>query len=106
MSVRISLSVVLLATVAVGAQAPSTRLDGYKQEAAGRVDEMAKLAQEMVDSVFSFSELGFQEFETSRYLTGVLEKNGFSIRRGVAANIYTLPEGWWIEYPVRSEAKR
>jgi hypothetical protein len=24
------------------------------------------------------------------------------IRRGVPANIYTLPEGWWIEYPGRS----
>jgi hypothetical protein len=23
------------------------------------------------------------------------------IRRGVPANIYTLPEGWWIEYPGR-----
>jgi hypothetical protein len=28
------------------------------------------------------------------------------IRRGVAANIYTLPEGWWIEYPGRPAAKR
>jgi hypothetical protein len=28
------------------------------------------------------------------------------IRRGVAANIYTLPEGWWIEYPGRPPEKR
>jgi aminobenzoyl-glutamate utilization protein B len=63
---------------------------GYKQEAAGRVDEMAKLAQEMVDSVFSFGELGFQEVETSRYLTGMLEKNGFAVRRGVAG----IPTSW------------
>ncbi len=28
------------------------------------------------------------------------------IRRGVPANIYTLPEGWWIEYPGRSPEKR
>jgi aminobenzoyl-glutamate utilization protein B len=66
------------------------RVDDYKQEAAGRVDEMGKLAQEMVDSVFSFAELGFQEVETSRYLTGVLEKNGFAIRRGVAG----MPTAW------------
>jgi len=72
------------------APAPPARLDGYKQETAGRVDEMAKLAQEMVDSVFSFAELGFQEVETSRYLTTVLEKNGFSIRRGVAG----MPTAW------------
>jgi aminobenzoyl-glutamate utilization protein B len=91
MSVRMSLLVVIAVTSAVGAQAPSpTRLDAYKQETAGRVDEMAKLAQEMVDSVFSFSELGFQEVETSSYLTGVLEKNGFAVRRGVAG----MPTAW------------
>jgi hypothetical protein len=28
------------------------------------------------------------------------------IRRGVPANIYTLPEGWWIEYPGRPSAAR
>jgi hypothetical protein len=27
------------------------------------------------------------------------------IRRGVAANIYTLPEGWWIEYQGRPKPK-
>ena len=41
------------------------RLAAYKADAAKGVDEMAKLAQEMVDSVFSFGELGFQEVETS-----------------------------------------
>ena len=46
------------------------KLAGYKTEAVKGVDEMAKLAQEMVDSVFSFGELGMQEVETSRYLTG------------------------------------
>jgi hypothetical protein len=28
------------------------------------------------------------------------------IRRGVPANIYTLPEGWWIEYPGRTPDRR
>jgi aminobenzoyl-glutamate utilization protein B len=44
----------------------------------------------MVDSVFSFSELGFQEVETQRYLTGILEKEGFTIQRGVAG----IPTAW------------
>jgi hypothetical protein len=26
-----------------------------------------------------------------------------AIRRGVPANIHTLPEGWWIEYPGRPQ---
>ena len=66
------------------------RIDEYKREVASTVDGMAKMVQEMVDSVFSFSELAHQEFETSRYLTGVLERNGFSVRRGVAG----MPTAW------------
>jgi aminobenzoyl-glutamate utilization protein B len=44
----------------------------------------------MVDSVFSFGELGFQEFETTKYLTGILEKEGFKIEHGVAG----IPTAW------------
>ena len=41
-----------------------------KADLAGQIDGMKKQAQVMVDSVFSFGELGFQEFETSKYLVG------------------------------------
>ena len=51
---------------------------------------MKKQAQVMVDSVFSFGELGFQEFETSKYLTGILEKEGFKVERGIAG----IPTSW------------
>ncbi len=54
------------------------------------VDKRQKLVQEMVDSIFSFAELGFQEVETSRYLTALLEKNGFRVERGVAG----MPTAW------------
>ena len=40
--------------------------------------------------VFSFGEPGFQEVETSAYLTGILEKNGFKVTRGVAG----IPTAW------------
>ena len=69
---------------------PEARTDAYKRDVQASVDGMAKLAQEMVDSVFSFSELAHQEVETSRYLTGMLEKNGFAVRRGVAG----IPTAW------------
>jgi aminobenzoyl-glutamate utilization protein B len=78
-----------LATGPVGAQGDA-RLTAQKADAVKGVDEMAKLAQEMVDSVFSFGELGFQEVETSRYLTGMLERYGFTVRRGVAG----IPTAW------------
>ena len=61
-----------------------------KADLAGQIDSMKKLAQVMTDTVFSYGELGFQEFETSKYLTGVLEKEGFKIERGVAV----IPTAW------------
>ena len=66
------------------------RLAEYKQQAAASVDSMYDLAQQMVDSVFSFSEIGFQEVETQRYLTGILEREGFTVTRGVAG----IPTAW------------
>src|SRR5688572_526151 len=80
----------LTVTSRVWAQTPDARLHSLKKELAAKVDARAKLAQEMVDSVFSFGELGFQEFETSRYLTSILEKNGFTIERGVSG----IPTAW------------
>src|SRR5712691_1709339 len=44
----------------------------------------------MVDQVFSYGELGFQEFETSRYLVDVLKKNGFQIKEGISG----IPTAW------------
>src|SRR5689334_24250256 len=61
-----------------------------KADLVGQIDAMKKQAQVMVDSVFSFGELGFQEIETSKYLTGILEKEGFKIARGVAG----IPTAW------------
>ncbi|MCU0634381.1 MAG: amidohydrolase [Gemmatimonadaceae bacterium] len=66
------------------------RLDALKAEVAAEIQKNAKQVQEMVDMVFSFGELGFQEFETSKYLTGILEKDGFSVERGVAG----MPTAW------------
>src|SRR5215467_13413484 len=61
-----------------------------KADLNGQIDSMKKQAQVMVDSVFSFGELGFQEFETSKYLTSILEKDGFRIERGIAG----IPTAW------------
>jgi len=61
-----------------------------KADLAGQIDGMKKQAQVMVDSVFSFAELGMQEFETSKYLSSILEKEGFKVERGVAG----MPTAW------------
>jgi len=61
-----------------------------KKEVALAIDGQAKLAQVMIDKVFSFAELGFQEFETSKYLTDMLEKAGFEIEHGISG----VPTAW------------
>ena len=100
----LGVSVVVALTAAGPAAAPSTegarqggrqaavdaRLEPLKAEVTAEIDSMAKFTQEMVDMIFSFSELGFQEVETSAYVTGILEQNGFTIERGVAG----IPTAW------------
>ena len=66
------------------------RLKALKAQAATEVDGMKDLTQQMIDQVFSFGELGFQEIETSAYLKSVLKKNGFTIEEGVAG----IPTAW------------
>jgi aminobenzoyl-glutamate utilization protein B len=86
--------VFLLAGAASGAAQPPAAtppLTGLKAEAAALVEADAKLTQEIVDSLFSFAELGFQEFETQRYLTAILVREGFAVERGVSG----VPSSWW-----------
>src|SRR5438093_163940 len=62
----------------------------FKAQVVTDVEAMKKQSQVMNDMVFSFGELGFQEVETTKYLTGVLEKEGFTIERGIAG----IPTAW------------
>ncbi|MEE2778844.1 MAG: amidohydrolase [Acidobacteriota bacterium] len=83
----------LLAAAALTVATPATaadRLENLKDQAIAGVEARTKLTQVMVDSIFSFGELGFQEFETSRYITGILESHGFEIEREVAG----IPTAW------------
>ena len=66
------------------------RLDDFKQEVTVDIEARRDFTQQMVDSIFSFSELGFQEFETQRYVTDILEAHGFAVERGVAG----IPTAW------------
>ena len=78
----------VLAAVIAATAAPATQggnvanLEGYKKQVAADIDGMYDLAQQMVDSVFSFGELGFQEFETQRYLTASSKRKASQSRKG------------------------
>src|SRR5215510_10619001 len=80
---RMALFIVALviATIATSPARPQqgSVLEDLKRDAIGQIDKLQVFTQQMVDQVFSYSELGFHEYETTRYLTGILEKNGFKV---------------------------
>src|SRR6266568_7686941 len=84
-----SLNALLLIVQAVTPQSPP-QVVALKQEVVRDVASRAQFTQQMVDQIFSFAELGFQETETSRYLVDLLRKNGFSVHEGVAG----IPTAW------------
>ncbi len=72
-------------------QKPATDpLAKLKAEAVAAIESRAVQAQQINDMLFSFSELGFQETESFTYLTNLLEKEGFTIQRGIAG----MPTAW------------
>jgi aminobenzoyl-glutamate utilization protein B len=76
------------------------RVEKLKQEAAADVESMKEFTQQMVDSVFSFGELGFQELETHRYLVAILKKNGFTVEEGIAGIPTAFMASWGSGKPV------
>src|SRR5260370_23246442 len=73
-----------------GVAQDAAALAELKQQAIQESDKRQIFTQQVVDQIYSYSELGFQEVQTSRYVTGILEKNGFSVERGIAG----IPTAW------------
>jgi aminobenzoyl-glutamate utilization protein B len=78
----------------------TARLDALKQEAITDVQARSEFSQQMVDSIFSFGELGFQEIETNKYLIDILKKNGFSVQEGIAGIPTAFMAMWGSGKPV------
>jgi aminobenzoyl-glutamate utilization protein B len=76
------------------AQRSDKQIEGLKKEVQEKVVSRSKMAQVMVDKVFSFAELGFQEVETSKYITDILKENGFVIEYGISG----VPTAWWAKW--------
>jgi len=104
--VRVAGASAMVLTVSLGAQAPqpprpaapastgavpaSPQIDQLKANVFQEVGGMKEDMSQWNDMVFSFGELGFQEFETTKYLSGILEKNGFRVERNIAG----IPTAW------------
>ena len=82
--------IVILLSIPAYAQ----NLNRLKKEAIEEVESRKKFTQQMVDMIFSFSELGFQEIETSRYITTILSENGFEIETNAAG----IPTAWFARW--------
>jgi aminobenzoyl-glutamate utilization protein B len=83
------------------APAPANpKLEALKQEAVADVESRKVFTQQMVDQIFSYGELGFQEFETHRYLVDILKKNGFQVEEGVAGVPTAFVATWGSGKPV------
>ncbi len=70
------------------------KLEALKVEVIAEVEKNKDMVQQMVDQIFSYGELGFQETETSNYLVGILEKNGFTVSKGVSG----IPTAWFARW--------
>ncbi|MGC1514264.1 MAG: amidohydrolase, partial [Maribacter sp.] len=92
-SVLFTLLILLLTTSTSFAQKKRSKkeIEKLKTEVATIVENNKKLSQVMVDKIFSFSELGFQEVESSKYLTGILTENGFEIEHSISG----IPTAWF-----------
>lgn len=87
----LSLAALLLGLVVAGtAAAQPVDVDALKSDAIAGVEARVDLVQEIVDTLFSFAEPGFQEFETQEYLTTILADSGFEVELGVAG----IPSAW------------
>jgi aminobenzoyl-glutamate utilization protein B len=69
---------------------PDPRREQLKTELLADVDRRSVFTQQVVDQIFSFAELGFQEIETSKYLVDILRKEGFRVEEGFAG----IPTAW------------
>jgi aminobenzoyl-glutamate utilization protein B len=99
----LSLLAAPLAAQAAPAAPPSDpRLEALKRELISDIDGRAKFTQEMVDQIFSFGELGFQEVETSKYLIALLRKEGFKVEEGYAGIPTAFVATWGSGKPVIS----
>ena len=87
--IGLSMAGLSLAAHAATGMSQNERMD-VKKALIKAVDDRAKQVQVMNDMIFSFGELGFQEFQTSKYLTDMLEENGFTVEQGISG----IPTAW------------
>ena len=95
-------TIAVAATTASAQTADSVRLERLKSALAREIDGRARFTQQLVDQMFSYGELGFQETETSRFLVRLLRDSGFTVEEGVAGIPTAFVATWGAGRPVIS----
>jgi len=95
---KLQILITLFYFISIGQVLPQSlskkKIEKIKIEALSIVESNFKNTQVMIDKVFSFAELGFQEVETSKYLTKILNENDFEIEYGVS----DIPTAWFAKW--------
>ena len=105
-AILVATSAGLLAQGRGGGAAPpapapdSPRVAALKTEALAEVDKLKDFTQQVADQIFSYGELGFQEFETHRYLVALLKSHGFTVEEHVAGIPTAFMASWGSGKPV------
>ena len=84
----------VLISFSLHTQVDSIRTARLKAEVKAAIGQQGKAAQVMVDKIFSFAELGFHEVETSKYITDILQEEGFEIEHGISG----IPTAWMAKW--------
>jgi len=100
LAVGMAASIVAAPLAQKSAPKSDAKIESLKHEAAADVESRKDFAQQMVDQIFSYGELGFQEFETTRYLMDILKTNGFTVQEAVAGIPTAFIASWGSGKPV------
>src|SRR5262249_16446037 len=81
-------------------EAMQTNLTAQQQFLFDAIDRNARAIALLGDNVFYFGELGMQESETAKLMTGLLEKAGFRVERGISGFPTGFCASWGAGHPV------
>src|SRR5712692_7987334 len=87
-------------TVGLPAAVPAATLDDAKKHAAETIDRNADQIALVGDTLYYFAEPGMQEFESTKFLQGVLQKAGFAVELGGGGMPTALWARWGTQKPL------
>ena len=101
-AITVSLTAQSQPPAAPAAPAPpaNPKTEQMKRDVGLEVDGEKENMSQWNDMVFSFAEPGFQEFETSKFLSTLLKQNGFTVQEGVAGIPTAFVAKWGSGKPV------